>query len=99
LGRVDFITGTFGKALGGAGGAYIASHKEVIDYLRQRSRTSLFSNSLDTGVAGASLFALNHVQQHPELGRKLRANAKLFREEMTKASFTVNDSAHPITPV
>lgn len=99
LGRIDFITGTFGKALGGAGGAYIASHKEVVDYLRQRSRTSLFSNSLDTGVAGASLFALNHVEAHPELGKKLRSNAKLFRQEMTKAGFTVNDSAHPITPV
>lgn len=99
LGRIDFITGTFGKALGGAGGAYIASHTEAIDYLRQRSRTSLFSNSLDTGVAGASLFALNHVQAHPELGQKLRSNAALFREEMTKAGFTVNDSAHPITPV
>lgn len=99
LGRVDFITGTFGKALGGAGGAYIASHKEAIDYLRQRSRTSLFSNSLDTGVAGASLFALTYVLEHPELGQKLRSNARLFRQEMTKAGFSVNDSAHPITPV
>ena len=99
LGRIDFITGTFGKALGGAGGAYIASHTEAVDYLRQRSRTSLFSNSLDTGVAGASLFALNHVLQHPEIGQKLRSNARLFREEMTKAGFSVNDSAHPITPV
>lgn len=99
LGRIDFITGTFGKALGGAGGAYIASHTEAVDYLRQRSRTSLFSNSLDTGVAGASLFALNHVLEHPEIGQKLRSNARLFREEMTKAGFSVNDSAHPITPV
>lgn len=99
LGRIDFITGTFGKALGGAGGAYIASHTEAVDYLRQRSRTSLFSNSLDTGVAGASLFALDHVLRHPEIGQKLRSNARLFREEMTKAGFSVNDSAHPITPV
>lgn len=99
LGRIDFITGTFGKALGGAGGAYIASHTEAIDYLRQRSRTSLFSNSLDTGVVGASVFAIDHVLKNPELGQKLRANAKLFREEMTKAGFSVNDSAHPITPV
>jgi glycine C-acetyltransferase len=99
LGRIDFITGTFGKALGGAGGAYIASHKEAVEYLRQRSRTSLFSNSLDTGVAGASLFALNHVQQHPEIVKKLMGNAHLFREEMAKAGFSVNDSAHPITPV
>lgn len=99
LGRIDFVTGTFGKALGGAGGAYIASHSEAIDYLRQRSRTSLFSNSLDTGVVGASIFAIDHVLANPELGQKLRANAKLFRQEMTKAGFSVNDSAHPITPV
>lgn len=99
VGRVDFITGTFGKALGGAGGAYIASHKEAVEYLRQRSRQSLFSNSLDTGVAGASLFALEYIMAHPELGEKLRANAQLFRDEMAAAGFMVNDSAHPITPV
>lgn len=99
VGRVDFITGTFGKALGGAGGAYIATHKEIAEYLRQRSRTSLFSNSLDTGIAGAALYALDYVKNHPELGEKLRSNARLFREQMTAAGFSVNDSAHPITPV
>jgi glycine C-acetyltransferase len=99
VGRVDFITGTFGKALGGAGGAYIATHSEIADYLRQRSRTSLFSNSLDTGIAGAALYALDYVDTHPELAEKLRANAKLFREKMAEAGFSVNDSDHPITPV
>jgi glycine C-acetyltransferase len=97
--RVDFVTGTFGKALGGAGGAFTATHKEAADFLRNRSRTYLFSNSLDTAVTGASLFLINHLKTHPEFLERLWSNTKLFRELMKKAGFTVSDAQHPITPI
>lgn len=99
VGRIDFLTGTYGKALGGAGGAYIATHSAAADYLRQRSRTYLFSNAMETGTCGASLFALDYVQSHPEAIQKLADNTKLFRQLMTKAGFNVAGSEHPITPV
>ncbi|MBY0539106.1 glycine C-acetyltransferase [Patescibacteria group bacterium] len=99
MGRVDFITGTYGKALGGAGGAFTATRKEVAEYLRQRSRTYLFSNALDTGIAGVSLFVLEHIQKHPEIREQLWENTKFFREEMKKAGFSVSDAEHPITPI
>lgn len=97
--RVDFLTGTYGKALGGAGGAFNATRKEVADFLRQRSRTYLFSNALDTGIAGASLYVLRHVDEHPEIRERLWSNTRLFREEMKKAGFSVSDAEHPITPI
>ena len=99
LGRIDFLTGTFGKALGGAGGAYIATHKETAEFLRQRSRTYLFSNALDTGIAGAALFALEYIPKHPELRQALYDNTRQFREGMKAAGFNVSESEHPITPV
>lgn len=99
VGRVDFVTGTFGKALGGAGGAFTATRKEAADYLRNRSRTYLFSNSLDTAVTGASLFVIGHLQEHPEFRQRLWDNTKLFRELMKKSGFTVPDAQHPITPI
>lgn len=99
IGRVDFITGTFGKALGGAGGAFIATRKEAADFLRQRSRSYLFSNALDTGIAGVSLYVLKHLKEHPELVAKLWSNMRFFREEMKKAGFEVSDAEHPITPI
>jgi glycine C-acetyltransferase len=99
MGRVDFITSTFGKALGGAGGAFIATRREAAEMLRQRSRTYLFSNALDTGVAGASLFAVNYIQEHPELQQKLESNTKFFRGKMADAGFDVERDGHPITPV
>jgi glycine C-acetyltransferase len=99
IGRIDFLTGTYGKALGGAGGAYIATHKETAEFLRQRSRTYLFSNALDTGIAGAALFALDFIPSHPELRESLYNNTKQFRDGMKKAGFTVSESEHPITPV
>jgi glycine C-acetyltransferase len=98
-GRVDFLTGTYGKALGGAGGAFIASHKEVVDYLRQRSRTYLFSNAMEVGTCGASLYTLDYIQKHPELVKKLKDNTALFRSLMTEAGFNVAGSEHPITPI
>ncbi len=99
MGRVDFITGTYGKALGGAGGAFTATRKEIADFLRQRSRTYLFSNALDTGIAGVSLFVLDHIRKHPEIRERLWENTKFFREEMKKAGFSVSDAQHPITPI
>jgi len=98
-GRVDFLTSTFGKALGGAGGAFTATRKEAAEFLRQRSRTYLFSNALDTGIAGVSLFVLDYVGAHPELHAKLWDNTKLFRREMKKAGFAVAEAEHPITPI
>ncbi len=97
--RVDFVTGTFGKALGGAGGAFTATRKEAAEYLRNRSRTYLFSNSLDTAVTGTSLFVINYLKSHPEIRERLRANTKLFRELMRKNGFAVADTQHPITPI
>ena len=97
--RVDFVTGTFGKALGGAGGAFTATRKEAAEYLRNRSRTYLFSNSLDTAVTGASLFLIDYLKSHPEYRARLWENTKLFRELMKKNGFTVPDAQHPITPI
>lgn len=97
--RIDFLTGTFGKALGGAGGAYTATKKEAAEYLRQRSRTYLFSNSLDSGIAGAALFALKYLDEHPELREQLWSNTKYFRSEMKKNGFSISDAKHSITPI
>ena len=99
VGRVDFVTGTFGKALGGAGGAFTATHKEAAEYLRNRSRTYLFSNSLDTAVTGASLWLIDYLRSHPEYRKRLWENTKLFRELMKKNGFTVSDAQHPINPI
>src|SRR3989344_5969165 len=97
--RVDFVTGTFGKALGGAGGAFTATRKEAADYLRNRSRTYLFSNSLDTAVTGASLWLIDYLKSHPEYRERLWENVKLFRAKMKENGFTVSDAQHPITPI
>jgi glycine C-acetyltransferase len=97
--RIDFLTGTFGKALGGAGGAYTATRKEAAEFLRQRSRTYLFSNALDTGIAGAALYALKYVDEHPELRQQLWDNTQFFRAEMKKAGFNISDAQHSITPI
>jgi glycine C-acetyltransferase len=97
--RIDFLTGTYGKALGGAGGAFTATKKSAAEYLRQRSRTYLFSNALEAGTAGASLFALQHITKNPEIRQKLMDNTAYFRAEMTKVGFNVAGSDHPITPV
>jgi len=97
--RVDFITGTFGKALGGAGGAFTATRKEAADYLRNRSRTYLFSNSLDTAVTGASLWLVDHLKTHAEYREKLWENTNYFRKLMKEKGFSVPDAQHPITPI
>lgn len=99
LGEVDFITGTFGKALGGAGGAFTATSTQATEYLRQKSRTYLFSNSLDTVITGLSIFVLDHLQAHPEISERLWSNTKRFRSKMTEAGFHVSEAPHPITPI
>ena len=98
-GRVDAITSTYGKALGGASGGFVAGHRELIDMLRERSRTYLFSNTLPPVVASASLFAIDYIGDHPELRAKLWENTRYFRERMVNSGFTVPDSVHPIVPV
>src|SRR5476649_1563235 len=99
IGRVDIITGTLGKALGGASGGYTAARKEVIDWLRQRSRPYLFSNSLAPSIVAASLKVLSMLEEGSELRQRLMSNAKLFREKMTAAGFTLAGADHAIIPV
>jgi glycine C-acetyltransferase len=85
--RIDIITGTLGKALGGASGGYTSGRKEIIEMLRQRSRPYLFSNSVSPAVVAASIKALDLVEQSPNLLKKLRANTSYFRKAMTEAVF------------
>ncbi|AZK60974.1 MULTISPECIES: glycine C-acetyltransferase [Pectobacterium] len=99
MGRVDIITGTLGKALGGASGGYTAGKHEVIDWLRQRSRPYLFSNSLAPAIVTASLRVLDLLEQGGERRERLWANARLFREKMTAAGFTLAGADHAIIPV
>ena len=98
-GRVDIVTGTLGKALGGASGGYTSGRKEIIEYLRQRSRPYLFSNTLTPGIAGASLKVFELLSASPDLRDKLEANTKFFREEMGKLGFNLLPGTHPICPV
>ncbi|KGA22505.1 2-amino-3-ketobutyrate CoA ligase [Pectobacterium brasiliense] len=97
--RVDIITGTLGKALGGASGGYTAGKREVIDWLRQRSRPYLFSNSLAPAIVTASLRVLDLLEQSGERRERLWTNARLFREKMTAAGFTLAGADHAIIPV
>ena len=104
MGRVDVLTGTFGKALGGASGGYASGRKEIIALLRQRSRPYLFSNTLAPGVAAASLKALDLVESSTALVDKLRRNTRHFRERMTQIGFALSEverapGDHPIVPV
>ncbi len=99
LDRVDLITTTFGKALGGANGGVIAGPKEVIEVFHQRARTALFTNTLPTVVAATTIFVLDFIDKHPELRATLWNNTKYFREQMTKIGFTVSNDVHPIVPI
>ncbi len=99
MGRIDIITGTLGKALGGAMGGFTAAKQPVIDMLRQRSRPYLFSNSLAPSIAGASLKALEMVEQGDDLRARLFDNAKRFRTGMAEAGFELLPGEHPIIPV
>jgi glycine C-acetyltransferase len=99
LDRVDIITGTLGKALGGASGGYTSGKKEIIDWLRQRSRPYLFSNSLAPSIVTASIKVLDMLEQGSELRDQLWSNANHFREQMTEAGFTLAGKDHAIIPV
>jgi glycine C-acetyltransferase len=99
MGRVDIITGTLGKALGGASGGYTAGRREVIDWLRNRSRPYLFSNTLMPAIAAASLTVLDMLEDGDELRERLRRNAQSFREQMNRLGFTLAGADHPIIPV
>jgi len=97
--RVDIITGTLGKALGGASGGFTSGRKEIIDMLRQRSRPYLFSNTLAPAITGASIAVLDMLSETTELRDKLEANTLYFREKMTAAGFDIQPGFHPIVPV
>ena len=98
-GKIDVLSGTFGKALGGAVGGYIAGKKEIIELLRQKSRTYLFSNSVPPSVVMASIRALDLLKEKPELLIKVKENSKYFRNGAKKLGFEVLDGIHPIVPV
>ena len=97
--RVDIISGTLGKALGGASGGYISAHQEIVDLLRQRARPYLFSNSIPPTVVAGSLIALDLVSEGANTRETLRVNAKYFRDQMAAAGFTLLPGEHPIVPV
>jgi len=99
MGRIDIITGTLGKALGGASGGFTSGRKEIIDLLRQRSRPYLFSNTLAPSIAGASIAVLNMLSETTELRDKLERNTKYFRTKMTEAGFDIKPGEHPIVPI
>ena len=99
MGRVDILTGTLGKALGGASGGYTSGRKEIIELLRQRSRPYLFSNTLCPSIAGATLEALRLLKTSTRLRDTLEANTRWFRAAMTEAGFNIALGAHPIVPV
>ncbi|GAA3543923.1 glycine C-acetyltransferase [Zobellella aerophila] len=99
MGRVDIITGTLGKAMGGASGGYTAGKKEMIDWLRQRSRPYLFSNSVAPAIVAASIKVLDMLKDGNELREKVAANSQYFREQMTVAGFTLAGKDHAIVPV
>jgi glycine C-acetyltransferase len=98
-GRVDILTGTLGKALGGASGGYTSGRKEVIEFLRQRSRPYLFSNSLAPPIVAASIQTLELIRKSSELRRRLWDNTRYFRAQMTAAGFDIAPGDHPIVPV
>ncbi|WP_315819736.1 glycine C-acetyltransferase [Paraflavitalea speifideaquila] len=99
MGKIDIITGTLGKALGGASGGFTSGRKEVIEILRQRSRPYLFSNTLAPSIVGASIAVLDLLTETTELRDKLEYNTKYFRSKMTEAGFDIKPGDHPIVPI
>ncbi|HEX2787376.1 MAG TPA: glycine C-acetyltransferase [Ignavibacteria bacterium] len=99
MGRMDIITGTLGKALGGAMGGFTSGRKEIIEMLRQRSRPYLFSNSLTPSIVGGSIAVFDMLSETTELRDKLEENTMYFRENMTKAGFDIKPGVHPIVPI
>jgi glycine C-acetyltransferase len=99
MGRIDIITGTLGKALGGASGGFTSGRKEIIEILRQRSRPYLFSNTVAPSIVGASIAVLDMLTETTELRDKLEYNTKYFRTKMTEAGFDIKPGDHPIVPI
>jgi glycine C-acetyltransferase len=99
MGRIDIITGTLGKALGGASGGFTSGRKEIVEMLRQRSRPYLFSNTLAPSIAGASITVLDMLSETTALRDKLEYNTKYFRSKMTQAGFDIKEGDHPIVPI
>lgn len=99
IGKIDVITGTLGKALGGAMGGFTSGRKEIIDILRQRSRPYLFSNSLAPSIVGASIAVIDMLSETTELRDKLWENTKYFRREISKVGFDIKPGEHPIVPI
>jgi len=99
MGRIDIITGTLGKALGGASGGFTSGRKAIIDMLRQKSRPYLFSNTLAPSIVGGSIAVLNMLTETTELRDKLENNTKYFRKKMTEAGFDIKPGDHPIVPI
>jgi glycine C-acetyltransferase len=99
MGRIDIITGTLGKALGGASGGFTSGRKEIIDMLRQKSRPYLFSNTLAPSIVGGSIAVLEMLTEKTELRDKLENNTKYFRKKMTEAGFDIKPGDHPIVPI
>jgi len=99
MGRIDIITGTLGKALGGASGGFTSGKKEIIEMLRQRSRPYLFSNTVAPSIVGASIAVLDMLSSTTELRDKLESNTKYFRSKMTEAGFDIKPGDHPIVPI
>lgn len=99
MGKIDIITGTLGKALGGASGGFTSGRKEIIEMLRQRSRPYLFSNTVAPSIVGASIIAIDMLSESTELRDKLEWNTSYFREKMTAAGFDITPGEHPIVPI
>ncbi len=97
--KVDILTGTLGKALGGASGGYVAARREIVGWLRQRSRPYLFSNSIAPPVAAGTLKVLDLLESSPELRERVHANARYFREHMQGLGFDLIPGEHPIVPI
>jgi glycine C-acetyltransferase len=99
MGKIDIITGTLGKALGGASGGFTSGRKEIIELLRQRSRPYLFSNTLAPSIVGASIAVLDMLSETTQLRDRLEQNTRYFRNEMLRAGFDIKPGEHPIVPV
>src|SRR6266850_430288 len=99
MGRVDIITSTLGKALGGAAGGFTSAKKEIVQLLRNRSRPYLFSNTLPPTIVAASLAVLELIQRSDNLRRKLESNTQRFRSLMKSSGFNIREGQHPIVPI
>ncbi len=99
MGKVDIITTTFGKALGGSSGGCVAARKEIVEYLRQRSRPYLFSNTLSPAITATTIEVLNLLEKSDDLRENLRRNTWMFREGMLEAGFRIGPGSHPICPI